>query len=78
MFQATVTVMQQFLSRRGITCQQWELRSKRFDLSGFAVTIHSGLCEQYVKSPDLAASEFDFLFARALVHCDNKPLQNKS
>ena len=28
------------------------------DLSGFVVTMHLGLCEQYVKSP----SGFDFLF----------------
>ena len=38
----------------------------------------SGLCEQYVESLGLMASGFDFLFARALVHCDNKPLQNWS
>ena len=38
------------------------------DLLGFVVPMHSGLCEQYVKS----------CFARALVHWDNKPLQNRS
>ena len=32
------------------------------DLSGFVVTMHSGLCEQYVKSLGLSASGFDFLF----------------
>ena len=32
------------------------------------VTMHSGLCEQNVKS----------CFARAFVHCENKPLQNRS
>ena len=32
------------------------------DLSGFVVTMHSGLCKQYVKSLGVSASEFDFLF----------------
>ena len=32
------------------------------DLSGFVVTMHSGLCEQYVKSLGLSPSVFDFLF----------------
>ena len=32
------------------------------DLSGFVVTMHSGLCEQYVKSLGLTPSGFDFLF----------------
>ena len=32
------------------------------DLSGFVVTMHSGLCEQYVKSLRLRRREFDFLF----------------
>ena len=44
------------------------------DLSGFVVAMHSGLCEQYVKRPRDLTSRF----ARALVHCDNKPLQNRS
>ena len=32
------------------------------DLSGFVVPMHSGLWEQYVKSPGLTPSGFDFLF----------------
>ena len=32
------------------------------DLEGFVVTMHSGLCEQYVKSLGLTPSGFDFLF----------------
>ena len=32
------------------------------DRSGFVVTMHSGLCEQYVKSLGLSPSGFDFLF----------------
>ena len=32
------------------------------DLSGFVVPMHSGLCEQYVKSLGLLVSGFDFLF----------------
>ena len=32
------------------------------DLSGFVVTMHSGLCKQYIKSLGLSASSFDFLF----------------
>ena len=32
------------------------------DLSGFVVTMHSGLCEQNVKSLRLTPSGFDFLF----------------
>ena len=32
------------------------------DLSGFVVTMHSGLCEQHVKSLGLTPSGFDFLF----------------
>ena len=31
-------------------------------LSGVVVTVHSGLCEQYVKSLGLTASGFDFPF----------------
>ena len=45
------------------------------DLSGFVVTMHSGLCEQYVKSLRLRRRDLTSCFARALVHCDNKPLQ---
>ena len=40
------------------------------DLSGFFVPMHSGLCEQYVKSLGLMSSGVDFLFRtrpRALV-----------
>ena len=48
------------------------------DLLGFVVTMHSGLRELYVNSRGLTALGLDFLFARALVHCDNKPLQNRS
>ena len=43
------------------------------DLSGFVVTMHSGLCEQYVKSLRLRRRDLTSCFARALVHCDNKP-----
>ena len=32
------------------------------DLSGFVVTMQSGLCEQYVKCLGLSAPGFDFLF----------------
>ena len=32
------------------------------DLSGFVVTMHSGLGEQYVKSIGLSTFGFDFLF----------------
>ena len=42
-------------------------------LSGFVVTTHSSVCKQCVKF--LTTSGFDFLFVRALLHCDNKPLQ---
>ena len=48
------------------------------DLSGFVVTMHSGLCEQYVKSLRLRRQDLTSCFARALVHCDNKPLQSRS
>ena len=48
------------------------------DLSGFVVTMHSGLCEQYVKSLGLMASGFDFPFCMRPRACDNKPLQNHS
>ena len=48
------------------------------DLSGFVVTMHSGLCEQYVESLRLRRRDLTFCFARALVHCDNKPLQSRS
>ena len=34
-----------------------------------------GACEQYVQSVSLQAGDCDFLFARALVHFDNHPLQ---
>ena len=47
------------------------------DLSGFVVTMHSGLCKQYIQSLSLTASGLDFLFERILVHCDNKPLQKR-
>ena len=32
------------------------------DLSGFVVTMHSGLCEQYIEYLGLSASIFDFMF----------------
>ena len=32
------------------------------DLSGFVVTMHSGLCKQYIKSLGPSSSGFDFLF----------------
>ena len=48
------------------------------DLSGFVVTMNPGLCEQYIQSLGLTASGLDFMFARALMHCDNKPLPNRS
>ena len=48
------------------------------NLSRFVVTMHSGLCKQYVQSLGLTASGLNVLFACALVHCDNKPLQNWS
>ena len=48
------------------------------DLSGFVVPVHSGLCEQYVKSLGLRPRDLTSCFARALVHWDNKPLQNRS
>ena len=48
------------------------------DLSGLIVTMHSGLCEQYVKSLRLRRRDLTSCFARALVHCDNKPLQSRS
>ena len=48
------------------------------DLSGFVVPMHSGLCEQYVKSLGLRPRDLTSCFARALVHWDNKPLQNRS
>ena len=48
------------------------------DLSGFVVTLHSGLCEQYIKPLSLSASEFYTCFTYALVQYDNKPLQNWS
>ena len=43
------------------------------DLSGFVVTMHSGLCEQYVKSLRLRRRDLTSCFARALVHYDNNP-----
>ena len=43
------------------------------NLSGFVVTMHSGLCEQYVQSLGLTASGLDFLVARTLLHYDNNP-----
>ena len=43
-------------------------------MSGFVGTMHQGFCEQHAQSHDLTASEFDFLFARAHVHCDNNSL----
>ena len=55
-------------TRRLLTFTGWNWKCHiiiviKTDLSGFVVPMHSGLCEQYVKS----------CFARALVHWDNKP-----
>ena len=47
------------------------------DLSGFIVTIHSGLYEEYVQSLHPTTSGLDTMFGGALVHCDNNP-QNRS
>ena len=40
--------------------------------------MHSGFCKKDVKSLGQAASGLTSCFTRALVHCDNKPLQNRS
>ena len=48
------------------------------NLSGFVVTMHSGLCEQHVQSTGLMALALELTFTCALLHCDNKPLQNRS
>ena len=47
-------------------------------LPSVAVTMYSGLCEQYIQSLNLTASGLNILFACTLVHCDNQPLQNQS
>ena len=46
------------------------------ELSRFVVTIYLALCEQYVKCLGPTAWGFHSLFARALLQCDNRPLQN--
>ena len=46
------------------------------DISGFVVTVHSGLVEQYGQF--LKAWGLDFLLARTLVHCDKKTLHDPS
>ena len=48
------------------------------ELSGFVVPMHSGLCKQHVKSLGLRPRDLTSCFARALLHWDNKPLQNRS
>ena len=50
-----------------LTCTKWNWKYHviivvKTDLSGFVLIMHSGLCEQYVKSLGLSASEFGFLF----------------
>ena len=62
----------------GAMWRQWardEFKGLSPVLEGFVVTMHSGLCEQYVQSLSLTASGFDLLFAQARVHCGNKPRQ---
>ena len=50
--------------------------------NGYYVTVikhtvlDSGLCEQYLQSPGLTASEVGFLFACTLVYYDKKPSRN--
>ena len=39
------------------------------DLLGFAVTMHSGLCEQYIQFLALQSRDWDFLFVRTLHWC---------
>ena len=70
-------------TRRLLTFTGWNWKCHvimviRTDLSGFVVPMHSGLCEQYVKSLGLRPRDLTSCFARALVHWDNKPLQNRS
>ena len=53
--------------RRLLTLTGWNLKCHviiviKTDLSGFVVPMHSGLCEQYIKSLGLTPSGFDFLF----------------
>ena len=54
-----------------------KLQMSCYNLSVFAVTMHSGLCEQYAKCLSLKAAGFDFKF-RTHPHYDNKPIQNLS
>ena len=44
----------------------------------FVGTTHSGFFEQFVHYLDLTTSVLDVLFARALLHCDNKHLKKGS
>ena len=64
-----------FLTLTGWNWKRHVIIMTKTDLSGFVVTMHSGFCEQHDIPLGLKPSGFDFLFARALVHCDNKPLQ---
>ena len=48
------------------------------DLSGFVVPMHSGLCEQYVKSPGPTPWWFDFLLRMCPHALGHQPLQNQS
>ena len=43
------------------------------DLSGFVVTMHLGLCEQYVQPLSLTASGLDFLFTRPCAFWQQAP-----
>ena len=46
------------------------------DLSGFVITMHLGLCKQYVKSLGLKASGFDFNFQYSCYTADQMPGEN--
>ena len=46
-------------------------------LSDFVVTMHSGICEQYIQLLSLYPQDWDLLFACVWVHCD-KTLKNQT
>ena len=43
------------------------------DLSGFVVTMHLGLCEQYIKSLGLTASGFGLLHTHSRIFLQQTP-----
>ena len=73
---STIFVVEVENTRRNLKCHVVTVVNT--DLSRFVATMHSGLCEQYVKSLGLATLWFDFLSCVVAIHSSKTSLNPSS